>query len=382
MKAPAETWREASSLPALSESRSKPVIPAAKPHIILHIGGEKTGTTAIQHTLARNRKLLLSNGILFPVSPGQDNHLMMAVSAADTAQTLDLRAMLGFDAAAKADEALAAFPAALAEELAASGADRVIISNEHCSSRLKRPDEIEKVRDLLSPLAESVTIIMYLRRQDELLFSSYSTSLKSGRTTPMPIPRSADSDFFNYPRILGLWRDVFGAENIVVRIYHENWPRNRDLIADFFEALDIPIPVGQLDMPPGLPNRRLDPQIAEFLRIMNKYIRFSENGVVNPLHGLVVQALAKIPAIQASIADPADVTALLAMFEPSNEAVAREYLHQTEGPLFPPSAEAAGPELPPLDVETAVRIAAHVIGFIRRAPAPPAPAQTMPAKKP
>lgn len=39
-----------------------------KPTLFLHIGRPKTGSTALQHFLMKNRQRLLDNGILYPLT--------------------------------------------------------------------------------------------------------------------------------------------------------------------------------------------------------------------------------------------------------------------------------------------------------------------------
>ena len=46
--------------------------------LILHIGTTKTGSTSIQHVLAQNRDALLAQGVLYPRSPGDPQHDLLA----------------------------------------------------------------------------------------------------------------------------------------------------------------------------------------------------------------------------------------------------------------------------------------------------------------
>ena len=50
----------------------------------------------------------------------------------------------------------------------------MIFSNEHCHSRLTEHRHIQKLSDLLSKYFESITILVYIRRQDEMARSAYS----------------------------------------------------------------------------------------------------------------------------------------------------------------------------------------------------------------
>ncbi len=47
--------------------------------LILHIGTSKTGSTSIQKVLARQRRALRTQGIVYPRSPGSERHELLAV---------------------------------------------------------------------------------------------------------------------------------------------------------------------------------------------------------------------------------------------------------------------------------------------------------------
>src|SRR5690606_10056545 len=107
-------------------------------------------------------------------------------------------------------------------EIAESGCDTLLLSNEHCSSRLISNEDILRLKDMLSPLAETTRIVVYLRRQDEALLSMYSTMVRSGSSQGLQFPPGHVIALrFDYARLLGLWADVFGRENIVPRLFNQ-----------------------------------------------------------------------------------------------------------------------------------------------------------------
>ena len=114
--------------------------------VILHIGLEKTGTTSIQRTCASKREELLRHGVLYPKTPGKSNHCAVAALAANPGKCLDLRTQLGIVDQSAFDAFLAEFPAKLQAEIRESGVDCVLLSNEHCSSRLGNPEELARLR--------------------------------------------------------------------------------------------------------------------------------------------------------------------------------------------------------------------------------------------
>jgi len=203
--------------------------------IYLHIGVEKTGTTTLQTALAINRELLLRHGFLYPRAPGPYTHLGLAIYAAKESAVPDLRKSVGLFDRDRYLAFLEAHPVELARELNASGCHTVILSSEHCSSRLSTLNEIAKLRRLLRPLARQCNVIVYLRQQDELAVSQYSTFVQSGATAEFRFPSGVA--WFDYLRLLDMWASVFGQDNLVIRIFEPSQMMGGDLFADFFSVI-------------------------------------------------------------------------------------------------------------------------------------------------
>ena len=70
----------------------------------------------------------------------------------------------------------------LKKELREARCSHVVMSNEHCSSRLRDPAQVEYLRTFLSEFFDRIRILVYIRRQDDFLVSTYSTMVKTGRT--------------------------------------------------------------------------------------------------------------------------------------------------------------------------------------------------------
>ena len=114
-------------------------------------------------------------GFWYPTAPGEQNHIALAVYVVPE-NTTDL-AEVPFNTKA--------FVRALADEMATLPANvhAVIFSNEHCHSRLTSAEHISKLHTLLKKYFETVTVVAYLRRQDVMACSSYSTYLLFGGTS-------------------------------------------------------------------------------------------------------------------------------------------------------------------------------------------------------
>src|SRR5437588_5600820 len=157
------------------------------PNLHLHIGCEKTGTTSIQKFLRANRELLARAGILFPRAPGEENQMGLAVAAQSEFGPLR-RKIFKLRSWPEVDAFREKLGRGLEQELTGSAFRRAIMSGEHCSSRLVSPAEVEWLRDFLRQFFDDITVVVYIRRQDEFLLSTYSTDIKGGAVHRLRVP--------------------------------------------------------------------------------------------------------------------------------------------------------------------------------------------------
>jgi hypothetical protein len=324
--------------------------------LVLHIGTEKTGSTSIQHFLAKNRLPLREAGILFPRAPGLDNQRALTVIAEESTEDNVLRSMFGVRTPDDLDRFRADLRQKLWEELAAGGCSRVVMSNEHCSSRLRHPLQVEYLRTFLSEFFDRIRILVYIRRQDDFLVSTYSTMVKTGRTVPIEVPRTkAHTRRYDHWVLLSLWAKVFGRENIICRRYDRADLVEGDVIHDF--GAQIGIPKTPDFERPGVTNESLDADALEFLRVFNRY--FNRTGYRSKL----IKTLAAISNGPLVTLPEKELADFMACFRESNEMVALEYLGGTmegsDDPLFPARSDKRVRSVyEPLTVDKAVQIAA------------------------
>lgn len=201
-----------------------------KKQILLHIGTGKTGTGSIQNFLFDNRDVLLKQyRLLYPVSGlksvehfGERIHAHYGV----VRWALDRNKI-------KLEE--------LAREIEGASADRAVISCEDFYHRLTAQD-IGFLAECLG--GHDSHVVCYVRRQDQYMESAWKQQIKVGDLhTPFPIflKRHVNPDYLqevhaNYERMLNAWSEVFGPENIILRVFDRTQWRNRDLIEDFLDA--------------------------------------------------------------------------------------------------------------------------------------------------
>jgi hypothetical protein len=321
----------------------------------LHIGTEKTGTKSIQSLLSSNRGVLSRLGFLYPTSPGQLNHICLAILAGAPEHTPDLALEFGLVDGEARSRYSDAFQQEFANEVSECNATTLILSNEHLSSRLRSKDEIVRIRELLFKYSESVKVVVYLRPQDDMLLSSYSTSVKSGSVDKFGLPRGAARDYMDYDKILDPWSEVLGAQNVLVRIFQKSRLIQGDVLTDFCSTLGIQL--SELSFP-DKKNRSLDGKSLLFLREFNKHVpRYESNGV-NPLRGKIAEVLEAHSCGPPLKVDKDALAEFRASFDEGNKAVAEKFLPNHGGPLFDPCEENREDGVTELTAADAVEIAA------------------------
>ena len=329
--------------------------------IFLHIGAEKTGTSSLQQFFKLNRKKLKSASILYSEVAGPESHTALAAAAEAIGKFDDLRVLRGLNSPGAIREFRTNLSRMLSDEVRSAGCENVIFSSEHLSSRLISIPEIETLANMLRPMAESITVVVYLRRQDDFLCSTYSTDVKSGFTGPMSIPGDGiRQSRYNYYALLERWTAVFGRQNMVCRIYEKSRLKNGDLVDDFAELIGLP--VGDAYERPARINESLDVAALEFLRLFNAIVPKLKEDKLNPARGNIVQTLQKISHGPGPTLPEAQLSEFMRHFERSNRKVALEYfgaVHETGDPLFGEADFGQNRALlQPLTAEKAVALAA------------------------
>lgn len=330
--------------------------------IILHIGVEKTGTSSIQRFLRLNREMLKRNGILYSAEAGGENHMALAAAAEADEKYDDLRIMRGLNTPAKLRDFRARLSQALAAEAAASGCSTIVFSGEHCSSRLTAAAELDRLAAILGGIGGDIRVIVYLRRQDEFLCSSYSTDVKSGHSGAMRLPPpQLRENRYNFEALLDRWCSVFGREQVICKRYDLSRFRDGDVVNDFAETIGID-PDGYER--PKRVNESLDVTTLEFLRLFNLTVPRFRNEKPNKLRGNLIQVLQRFSDGPTPTLPKEQMTEFMEYFRASNANVARKYFEGVaeEGdPLFGRAQSGADrAEMRPIDADTAVALAGRL----------------------
>lgn len=225
---------------------------------IVHIGLPKTGSTTLQRFLAVNADRLVKQGIHYPDGFVNDSHLELAVASVppDDEASLRMRGVVGA-------EEQRAFRARLRERLIPSDEHTWVFTSEHLASRLADDASVARLADLLSSFS-SVKVVMFVRRQDEMMAGSHSTWLRDGSSDRFDL--SLHLDFpsrYDFEEIARRWERTFGPRSLTVLL----WSADR-VVDDFAHALGLE-DVDEWERPPSR-NLSLSAPAAGALRRLNE----------------------------------------------------------------------------------------------------------------
>lgn len=208
--------------------------------LILHIGTEKTGTTAIQKHLESKENLEKLN-LWTSRSQGLGNHSYYAAYAFDTSSldvAMTMRKLPGDR------EKHAAFremiERSLVKDLKASSASEFVITSEDLA-RVFGAHEVGRLSKLFKPHFDEVQIILFVRRQDEVAISRHGMFVRNGigqRFSFANIEDATRRRFYDYRTLCARWRTQFPEATITIVPYGAN-SRNagRDSVELFLEAI-------------------------------------------------------------------------------------------------------------------------------------------------
>ena len=299
--------------------------------ITLHIGTEKTGTSTLQSILSANQDWLAENQVFLPASLRPrgvgDNQIVLPALFCQGSEKSSLRAKAGQQEnerdMAFSQRITAAFEREV-EQARQQGMQRMLISSEHLSSRLRSSDEIHAMADWLARFGRVSKVLVYLRRQDQFLVSSYSTDLKSGRDRPFNIPGPKWARHrYDYQHLLTLWAEVFGYPALVVRPFERSRFVNQDLIDDFacYAGLQHGQPLREDDKNPSL-----DPKSMAVLLRYNQWASGKQFVRAERGRRLLVRLLETKSSGKRMCLPAEDAQGFLARYETGNNWVAETFL--------------------------------------------------------
>jgi hypothetical protein len=210
--------------------------------IVLHIGGEKTGSTSIQQYCGDNRAVLAEHGVVYP---------LQGVNHADFSLAFlrdDLR--IGWPVPHGGWESCLV---QMRDTIRSVPDDKtILLSSEFFHSRF-REAALVKLHDFFEECgAEIARVIVYFRDQASLVRSAFDSRVRSGSSEPFTISDVLPENlYFNHLGVARLWAKTVGRSRLCIRSY--NQARKEGLIYDFLSAVVDPTSAQRMMQlyPPG-----------------------------------------------------------------------------------------------------------------------------------
>ena len=248
---------------------------------ILHIGTEKTGTTAIQEWMHVNRSIFLHQGVFISEFLGVPDHRIFSAFFQNEFDDWTRRNNL------RTSEDKAFFFRGFLDGLRAEiqkarqSANTFLISSEHLHSRLRTSEEIFEVQKFLASEFDSVDIVCYFRDQYDTARSLYSTHLRVDGTVSFDEFLNGvrpENYYYNHFEIAEKWSGGFGKENCRFRRYDAGELFQADVRQDFLNIVQPEANFKDFDWTLKRSNESLSLVQAAIFRLINARVPYWGEG--------------------------------------------------------------------------------------------------------
>ena len=289
-----------------------------KPTLFLHVGMDKTGTSAVQLFLHERRtELLEQTGVLFPMTGKWSDHSHQPF-AFTTLSMGDFK-----------PSSLKGLFANLAREIKQTDAKSVLLSSE-CFFKMHTKEGFEAFWDKAVELFGDIKIIVYVRRQDKWVESRHRHSIVSGNE--FPVEMLSRPFFSNYKQFIDKWRDLVGEGNVIVKPFERQQFVKGDVCQDFAHIL------GATDLKPSEDtqvNVGFSSQRILFRKLVQKLN--SDEADMHRLNRMLLKLPNKEGEDQPFVS-PSQQVKLYNQYRPINQQLVREYIDPERSELFLDSA--------------------------------------------
>lgn len=306
--------------------------------VYLHIGTMKTGTSAIQGFLDKNREVLKTKGYCFPrLRLGLDRNYFLR-----NGHFLVFRSKKDGEEGAAEEAAVRAEGFRMLEKLAKKY-DNIVLSEEiiwhHCNNF---ENFWSNLREEFEKIGCELKVIVYLRRQDGVIQSLWNQFVKMGQMTYLEFDKWLEMKrhrFFplDYNKHLRKIAKGVKRENLIVRVYERGQfeGEQHTIQSDFMKYINLPL-TDEFESPNESRNSGLMGNYIEIKRLINGVPEYRE------MSDFMKKSLSRASNYQADIERPAKVSmfkyedqlAFVERYEESNRKVAMEYFGREDGRLF------------------------------------------------
>ncbi|WP_299650322.1 hypothetical protein [uncultured Jannaschia sp.] len=329
--------------------------------VIVHIGMPKCGSTTIQNWLNENAEALAARGIAYDNASMPGYPVTIAHQGIKICQNDLLGAVVENPTIRRAHNIFSLedqrrfarkFSEYFGNLVRKRKESTFVVSSEYLGANTKTPKGVRALESWLGQYFDDIRYLVYFRRQEDWLASSYSERIKRGVTQTLSEMIEGDAKQ-NWFRRAAIWGNTVGDDRVDVRLLEPDFLIGGDLLEDFANRIGT---TAEGLATPQRQNESLTAAGAEYLRVVNTQIDHTvDNGRrVNPqkiaIRRALLQQTLKLPKIKLDAAQVAQVREVNA----TGNAKLRDRFFPDREELFPPRpvSDTNGPALRAEDVAT------------------------------
>lgn len=307
------------------------------PFVILHIGTEKTGTTTLQEFVDKNRQEFANQKLGTIKGFGGANNRDFVVYFQKSLDDWAKHKMISSEE--EKSQYFSDFQSRFEKEIGirqeVNSGGGVLITSEHFSSRLRKWEELNSIRQFLERYFESIKIICYFRPQEEMAISLHSTGLKGqgyGSLENRLKQVVPENYYYNFNEIAKMWASVFGKENLHLRIFERKRLVNQDIRHDFLAALEslgVEVDSRKLEFDQDPANESLSTLQGNAFAALNENVPYWNSAPftgVNRDNQRLKKAILNIPSLRVGTYRPENPGEVQSRFAESNKKFFDEFL--------------------------------------------------------
>jgi len=299
--------------------------------LFIHIGLQKTGTTALQKCLSANEEHLKHQGLLYC-----DRTIGLDVRKGASAHHFIPHALENKRRGYTPDAPFSKLGDHIRELRKQAGdfKGHSLISSEDFSTL--NEEQIMSLRQRFG--SHNIKIIIVFRRQDYWLDSLIGHLMKVGRDIDIDSFIASNAHMMNYKAVCDRWAAAFGEDAIIVDTYENSdvWETlNRCMGYETAKTLQEPLPVA---------NKSLSVQSTKFLQLLRGHT--STAGLRKALEEVEID-IAAVPKLKYLSVDAAD--RIMQEYGPVNAEIAQKYFSRSR--LFKDQETAIAADVAPITTE-------------------------------
>ena len=304
--------------------------------LYLHIGTIKTGTKAIQCFCWENLAVLQKYGYTYPdlsaLCP-ECTQVKNAHFLIDKIENND-KSLQEAQIQEKCKKGMEQVTALFSDY------DNIILSDEgiYGATYHRRKTLWQELKEYGEQNGFSVKIILYLRRQDELMISKWNQHIKANSINPEQtfdefisvIPKNRQ---LNYYKKLESISSILGKENIIVRPFVKETFWEGSIYADFLHSIGLNL-TEEYQISKEKRNQSLTGNTHEIMRVLNGVPELSQKDLKFMRNILRIEKEISSAQYPSSMFSKKEFKKFIKKYVRTNQLVAKEYLSNPDGALF------------------------------------------------